>query len=78
MNICDDCINRMRLEKYDVNIDYKNCPYLSCPMKKIVLCKNCGQYYAYTNAKQGYGLCVYFMHETTENGFCNVGKKRDD
>ena len=79
MDICKDCISRLRLKMYDIHIDYRDCPHTTCTLKNnLVLCKDCRHYHAYINAKIGLGLCTYFMQETQNYGFCSNAERKED
>lgn len=61
-------------QKYD-ELDFL-LEFARCPVPRR--CRFCPNYHAYTNAKQGRGLCTHFMHEMPEDGFCSEHREKQE
>ena len=63
---CDLCIKEIK-SGFEVGKCLGSCGNATPPTP----CRTCNHYHAYVNAKQGRGLCDYFMHEMPADGYCS-------
>ena len=71
MTLCSRCDHYLVCADYDKGATECSQFKEHVAIVKVPRCINCPRFYAYTNAKQGRGLCTHFMHEMPGDGFCS-------